>query len=686
MLRWPSVEGSILPLGVTWVEEERAFNFSIYSENAERVSLLLYSPGDLAVPAIVYVFDPRLNKTTHVWHCRLKESEMNGAVFYAYEVDGPVPSPPRNWHAFNPEKVLLDPYARAVYFPPGFDRTAALGAGPNAGKAPLGMLLRGETPFDWGDDRPPRHDAEAVVYEMHVRGFTMSPSSGVDDEARGTYAGVIAKIPYLKELGVTVVELLPVHQFDPQEDNYWGYMTLNFFAPHQQYAANHVRVRDEFRAMVKALHAADIEVILDVVYNHTAEGDHTGPTYCYKGIDNSIHYMMSGDPSNPYLNFSGTGNAVNADCGYVRTMILDSLRYWAIEMRVDGFRFDLASVLTRRSDGSVYGTDVPLLTAIRTDPVLRNVHLIAEPWDAGGAYQLGTTFPGELWHQWNGVFRDDVRRFVRGDEGMVPSLMRRLYGSDDIFPDNLHDARRPYQSVNYVTCHDGFTLYDLVSYDHKHNLANGQNNTDGTDSNFSWNCGKEGDDGLPSQVLALRVRQAKNFCALLLLSNGVPMFAAGDEFLQTQGGNNNPYNQDNATTWLDWTRLDRYPDVFRFFKWMIAFRKAHPTVGRSRFWREDVRWFGVGQFVDTSHTSHTLAYALNGASVGDCDLYVMINAWHEPLVFEVRKGSAGEWRRVVDTGLESPLDIAEPGTEEVVPGTTYRVGARSVVVLMRPPL
>ena len=683
MQRWPSVEGSILPLGAAWVEEDRAFNFSICAEHAEKVTLLLYGPDDPARPAVVYPFDPRVNKTAYVWHCRLKESQINGAVYYAYAIDGPVSSPPRNWHAYNPEKILLDPYAHAVYFPPGFDREAALGAGPNAGKAPLGMLLRGEAPFDWGDDRPPRHEGESIVYEMHVRGFTRNPNSGVDPAARGTYAGVIAKIPYLKDLGVTAVELLPVHQFDPQEDNYWGYMTLNFFAPHQQYSADPLRVRDEFRAMVKALHAAGIEVILDVVYNHTAEGDHTGPTYSYKGIDNTVHYMMSDNPAAPYLNFSGTGNTVNASRAYVRTMILDSLRYWVTEMHVDGFRFDLASVLTRRSDGTVRGTDVPLLTAIRTDPVLRNVHLIAEPWDAGGAYQLGTTFPGELWHQWNGMFRDDVRRFVRGDEGMVAPLMRRLYGSDDLFPDTLHDARRPYQSVNYVTCHDGFTLYDLVAYDEKHNLANGQENADGTDANFAWNCGHEGDAGAPDDVLALRVRQAKNFAALLMLANGVPMFAAGDEFLQTQGGNNNPYNQDNATTWLDWDRLDRYPDVFRFFRRLIAFRKAHRTLGRSHFWREDVRWFGVGQFVDMARASHTLAYSLSGASVGDCDLYVMINAWREPLAFEIRKGLAGEWRRVLDTSLDSPDDFTEPGLEPGVPGTTYRVADRSVVVLMR---
>jgi glycogen operon protein len=682
MRRWSKTEGSILPLGAAWHERDRAFNFSVVSEHAERVTLLLYGRNDPARPVAVVPLDPRSHKTSHVWHCRVPESQLNGAVHYAYSMDGPPPAPPRAWHAFDPEKVLLDPYAKAVHLPPGFDREAARRPGSNAGKAPLGVLLRNETPFDWGDDRHPRHESEAVIYEVHVRGFTRSPSSGLTESKRGTFAGLVEKIPYLKELGVTAVELLPVHQYDPGEANYWGYMTLNFFSPHCAYAADPARERDEFRAMVKALHAADIIVILDVVYNHTAEGDHTGPTYSYKGIDNTAYYLMSGDPADPYLNFSGTGNSFNAADAHVRALILDSLRYWVTEMHVDGFRFDLASALTRDARGEVLTTDVPLLSAIRTDPVLRRVHLIAEPWDAGGAYQLGTAFPGALWHQWNGQFRDDVRRFVRGDRGMVPALMRRLYGSDDLFPDTLAAARRPYQSINFVTCHDGFTLYDLVSYNEKHNWANGQNNQDGNPANYSWNCGWEGVDRLPPAVLALRKRQAKNFCALLMLANGIPMFHAGDEFLQTQGGNNNPYNQDNPTAWLNWDRRNLFPDVFRFFRLMIAFRRAHPTLGRSRFWRDDVRWYGVGPQVDMADHSHSLAYALHGATVGDRDLYVMISAYHEPLTFAIQEGQPGDWLRVVDTARESPDDILEPGRECRVESETYRVAPRSVVVLI----
>ncbi len=491
------------------------------------------------------------------------------------------------------------------------------------------------------------------------------------------------KIPYLKELGVTIVELLPVHQFDSQDGNYWGYMPLNFFAPHRTYGANLADVRREFKTMVKALHREGIEVVLDVVYNHSAEGDHTGPTYSFKGIDGATYYLASNDPARPYRDYSGCGNTLACHTACVSTLILESLRYWVTEMHVDGFRFDLASVLTRNDDGSFGNPDVPLLTAICADPVLRGVHLIAEPWDAAGAYQLGTRFPGGLWHQWNGRFRDDVRRFVRGDQGTVPALMMRLYGSDDLFPDTPHDARRPCQSINYVTCHDGFTLYDLVSYNNRHNEANGHGNRDSMANNLSWNCGWEGDEGVPAEVAALRQRQAKNFICLLLLANGIPMITAGHELLQTQWGNNNPYNQDNETTWLDWQRLETHAHHFRFVQRMIAFRKAHPSLCRSRFWRDDIQWYGVGASVDLSDDSHSLAYALRGASQGDRDLYVMINAYHEDLTFIVQEGRTGCWERVIDTALPSPDDIVHPAPGPLVPCLEYRVQARSVVVLVK---
>ena len=435
--------------------------------------------------------------------------------------------------------------------------------------------------------------------------------------------------------------------------------------------------------MVKALHAANIEVILDVVYNHTGEGDDRGPMYSFKGIDNSTYYLMSGDPKAPYENFSGTGNSLNCANRYVRKMIVDSMRFWVRDMHVDGFRFDLASIFARNLDGSINTEDPPIFGAIRSDPDLSNVRLIAEPWDAADVYQLGRSFPGTLWFQWNGRFRDDVRRFVRGDAGMVSTVMQRLYGSDDLFPDERIYAYHPYQSVNYVTSHDGFTLYDLVSYKQKRNWANGRNNTDGMVENYSWNCGWEGDAGVPPEVLQLRKRQVKNFCCLLFLSNGTAMLRAGDEFMQTQGGNNNPYNQDNETSWLDWRRQAANADIFRFFKMMIAFRKAHPSLSRSRFWRDDVRWYGVGPSVDMSWDSHSLAFFLHGASQNDDDLYVMINAHREDLHFFIQEGRPEEWRRVIDTALDSPDDFCEPGREAPLAFGSYTVKARSVVVLIR---
>jgi glycogen operon protein len=516
-----------------------------------------------------------------------------------------------------------------------------------------------------------------------MRGFTQSESSGIATEKRGTFAGLIEKIPYLQDLGVTIVELMPVHQFDPQENNFWGYMSLNFFCPHLRYAANQQAAIAEFKQLVSALHAAGIEVILDVVYNHTAEANHTGPNYSFKGIDNASFYLMTQDPAQPYANFSGTGNTLNVSDPFVRNLILDSLRYWATEMQVDGFRFDLASILTRSEDGRIDWDDPPLLSAIRTDPILAETRLIAEPWDAAGAYQLGTGFPGMFWHQWNGQFRDDLRRFVRGDAGMVPKLMQRLYGSDDLFPDRIEEARRPFYSINYVISHDGFTLNDLVSYNERHNEANGHDNKDGTPDNFSWNCGMEGDDGVTPDIAALRQRQAKNLFCLLMLSNGVPMFMAGDEFLHTQGGNNNPYNQDNPTTWLNWNRLHENAGFFRFCRVMIAFRKAHPSICRSRFWRDDVRWRGVNAAADLSYNSHSLAYYLKGGSLGDQDLYVMINAFTEPLVFTIVDGSYKPWYRVIDTAQSSPHDICEPGQEQQMFGVHYTVGPRSIVVLVQ---
>jgi len=680
MAKWTSIEGSPTPLGVTWIADEQAYNFALYSKHAQKVTLLLYKADDLITPVLAYAFEPLSNKTERMWHCRIKRAGIPDARYYAYRVEGPRAGP-KEAHAFDPDKILLDPYATAVYFPPTFDRKKAQRSGRNDGCAPLGILPEVEHPFDWGTERPQRHESDAIIYEMHLKGFTASPTSGVAAEKRGTFAGLIEKIPYLKELGITLVELMPVQQFDPQEGNYWGYMTLNFFAPHHLYAYNRTQPAAEFRQLVKALHAAGIEVILDVVYNHTGEGDETGPTYSYKGIDNSTYYLANRNGPSMYANWSGTGNTLHCANRAVRTMIVESLRYWVTEMHVDGFRFDLAAVFARNSDGSINMDDPPLLTAIRTDAVLRKVHLIAEPWDAGGGYVLGKEFPGRMWNQWNDRFRDDIRKFVRGDGGMVTTLMTRLYGSDDLFPDTLMDAFRPYHNINYVISHDGFTLNDLTTYHEKHNEANGHENTDGTNGNYGWNCGWEGEEHAPEKVLALRRQQARNYLTLLFLANGVPMICAGDEMLHTQNGNNNPYNQDNETTWINWDRLKANADMFRFVKNLIAFRKAHPTLCRSRFWRDDIRWFGMGKDVDMSDHSHTLAYHLRGTTYNDADLYVMINSAQEPAEFTIQVGKAQQWKRVIDTGLLSPQDISDVGREPILTSLRYSLKPRSIAVL-----
>lgn len=668
------------------MEEEKAYNFALYSKHAESVELCFFNDEYLEKPLFRYAFDFLLNKSGPVWHCRLPLQKLDGARFYAYRVGGPAPAPGYDWHTFDAEKLLLDPYATAVYFPPGFDRAAAARPGSNMGRAPLGLLQdgRSECAFSWDGDARPHHDSDLVIYELHVRGFTRDRSSGVPEERAGTFSGAIEKIPYLKELGITAVELMPVFQFDPQEENYWGYMPLNFFAPHESYSVDGGTCgqRDEFRRMVKAFHEAGIEVILDVVFNHTGEGDHRGPTYSLKGIDNSTYYMLSRDPAAPYANYSGTGNTLHTRNRAVRQLIIDSLLHWVRDMHVDGFRFDLASIFNRGSDGSVSLEDPPIFGEILSHPELSDIRLIAEPWDAGGLFQLGRRFPGTLWMQWNAQYRDTLQRFVRGDTGMVGDLMTRLYGSSDLFPDDRAHAFHPFQSVNYVSSHDGFTLYDLTAYNHKNNWANGHGNTDGSDG-LSWNCGWEGDEDLPPEILELRKRQAKNFFCLLMLSNGTPMFRMGDEFLNTQHGNNNPYNQDNETTWLDWGQLETHRDAWRFFKEMIAFRKRHPSLCRSRFWREDIHWYGVKRNTDLSRPSRQLAFWLSGKKQDSEDIYVMINAAPGAMDFGIHEGVPGEWRRVIDTGRPSPEDILEEGTSVSIGEPTYEVSGRSVVVLAR---
>jgi glycogen operon protein len=673
----PVPAGRAWPLGVEWIEKEDAFNFALFSRHATGVTLLCYSEEDSVKPRFEFRFQYPAHKTGSIWHCRIPVTELRGATLYAYRVEGP--HDPDHGHRFDPQKVLLDPYAPSVFFPPNFSREACSKSGPTDGHAPLGRLPKKEAAAAATGMGPRYSCNDAIVYELHVKGFTARANSGVSPDKRGTFAGVVEKIPYLKDLGVTVVELLPVHQFDPQEGNYWGYMTLHFFSPHQQYARGDAF--DEFRAMVEAFHSAEIEVWLDVVYNHTAEGDQNGPTYSYRGIDNDSYYLLTDDLRH-YINDTGCGNTVRTGHPAGRVLVLESLRFWARSTGVDGFRFDLASIFSRAADGTIGVHEAPLVAEIGLLARLFNVRLVAEAWDIS-SYQLGRGFPGMAWAQWNGRFRDDVRSFVRGEPGKVGALMTRLYGSNDLFPDELPDTRRPHQSVNFLTAHDGFCLYDLVSYNGKHNEANGHNNSDGCDNNLSWNCGWEGDDNAPAEVLTLRRQQAKNFCALLMLANGIPMITAGDEFLNTQRGNNNPYTQDNEITWLDWSRLERNRDLHRFFKLMIEFRKSHPSIGRPVYWREDVTWYGVNGQADIGSESRCLAYHLRGAAFEDDDLYVMINGHSDDQNFAVQAGRPSAWLRVVDTAKAMPEDITEPGKEPKVGSASYAVKARSVVVLRK---
>ena len=526
---------------------------------------------------------------------------------------------------------------------------------------------------------------------MHVRGFTCHPNSGVTEKRRGTFAGLIEKIPYLKELGVTAVELMPVFLFDPQDAppgrvNYWGYAPVSFFAPHQAYSSRQdpLGPLDEFRDMVKALHREGIEVILDVVFNHTAEGDHDGPTLSFRGLDNSTYYILEQDRSR-YANYSGTGNTLNANHPIVRRMILDSLRYWVKEMHVDGFRFDLAAILERDESGQLM-PNPPVLWDIESDPELAGTKLIAEAWDAAGLYKVGS-FIGDSWREWNGRFRDDVRSFFRGEKNSVQHFADRLLGSPAIYG---HEEREAEQSVNFVTCHDGFTLNDLVSYDRKHNEANGENNRDGANDNRSWNCGVEGPTDDPG-VEKLRNRQAKNFLTVTMLSVGMPMLLMGDEVRRSQRGNNNAYCQDNETSWFDWTLLAKHADVHRFVTLLNARRVLRdPEPERQRVSLNqllrgvNLAWHGVKlNQPDWSECSHSIAFTVEVRR--KLLFHVILNAYWQPLDFELpRLDRAGEnpWRRWIDTALDSPHDILEWDRAEPVPGYAYRAESRSVVMLL----
>jgi glycogen operon protein len=673
--------GKPFPLGAT--PSPDGVNFAVWSRHASSVELVLFDrPGD-GRPSRVVPLDRSGNRTYHYWHVFLPR--VRPGQLYGWRAVGPFD--PARGLRFDGSKVLLDPYGRAVAIPPGYRREAAARPGDNAGAA-MKSAVADLSAYDWEGDQPLRRPfSQTVIYELHVRGFTRHPSSGLAEERRGTYAGLVEKIPYLRSLGVTAVELLPVFAFDPQDapaarTNYWGYAPVSFFAPHPAYASAQgpVGALFEFRDMVKALHRAGIEVILDVVYNHTAEGDERGPTFSFRGLDNFAYYLLAEDWSR-YANYTGCGNTLKASHPVVRRLILDSLRYWVSEMHVDGFRFDLASILSRDESGQPQRSP-PIVWEIESDPRLAGTKLIAEAWDAAGLYQVGQ-WVGDAWKEWNGRFRDDVRSFLRGEEGAVGRFAARLCASPDLY---AGEGREAEQSVNFVTCHDGFTLNDLVSYERKHNQANGEDNRDGADDNRSWNCGAEGPTDDPA-VEHLRERQARNFLAVTLLSAGVPMLAMGDEVRRSQDGNNNAYCQDNETSWLDWGLLRRHADLLRFTRRVVALRTAfdpaQPVEGvplTEFLERSRIQWHGVRLGApDWSEQSRSLAVGYQ-AFDGSVRVHCLFNAFWETLAFELPPAEGG-WRLLLDTAMPPPHDAH--GWDDALPvdGRAYLVQPRSVVVL-----
>ncbi len=678
--------GQSYPLGAT--PQPGGVNFSVYSKDCEALELLLFDGAEASRPSRVIALDPSQNhRTFHYWHAFVPG--IGPGQVYAYRAKGRWA--PEEGLRYDPDKVLLDPYGRSVAVPRGYDRDAARRPGNTAATA-MKSVVADLDAYDWEGDAPPRHSfLHTVIYEMHLRGFTRHPSSGVPEHKRGTYAGLIEKIPYLQDLGVTAVELLPVFQFDPQEAppglvNYWGYNPVSFFAPHCGYASceEPLGVLDEFRDMVKALHRAGIEVILDVVYNHTAEAGEDGATLSFKGLDNRSYYLFERGDCSKYANYSGTGNTLNANHAVVRRMILDSLRHWARDMHVDGFRFDLASILSRDIEGHPV-PNPPVLWDIETDPVLSGTKLIAEAWDASGLYQVGSFF-GDHWKEWNGRFRDDVRSFMRGDEGHVEKLSVRFLASPDLY---AHKRREAEQSINFVTCHDGFTLNDLVSYEEKHNLANQEQNRDGADDNRSWNCGVEGPTDDPA-IEQLRNQQIRNFLTVNLFSLGVPMLLMGDEARRTQRGNNNAYCHDSELSWFDWTLLDKHAGLRRFVKKLIRFRLSvaveTPEMSLAELLEAvPVHWHGIKlNQPDVARHSRSLAFTVEGRLYW---WHFMFNSYVEALAFELPplSGDDGvEWRRVIDTQRASPHDFAELVDAEVVTETTHVVQPHSIVILVAP--
>ena len=668
-------------------------NFSIFSRHATAVQLLLYEKPDSSRPFQVIDLDPAVNRTFFFWHVLVEGMTGQEKISYTWKVDGPDNDDPGS--RFDPYVELLDPWARAVtnvLWRRKYNRDTQ----EDKGSTSMRAMVLPETPYDWEGDEPLQQPSEKeIIYELHVGGFTRHPSARVAHP--GTFSGIIEKVPYLQTLGVTSVELMPVMAFDEQDlpdkardlnlQNYWGYATHSFFSPHPGYCVNPLSGshRDEFRDMVKALHRAGMSVILDVVFNHTAEGGEAGPTINFKGLMNSGFYHLENDDPKRYKNYSGCGNTVNCNHPLVANFILKSLEFWVQEFHVDGFRFDLASILSRGEDGApMY--HAPVVWNIEFSDILDYTRLFAEAWDAGGLYQVGS-FPGFRWSEWNGRYRDLIRQFIKGDPGKVPELATRLTGSSDLYESS---GRLPISSVNFITCHDGFTLYDLVSYNEKHNQANGEDNRDGANQNHSRNCGAEGATDDPA-VNALRLKQVKNFMAVLMVSQGIPMILAGDEVLRSQQGNNNSYCQNNALSWFDWNLLEKNREMFCFTKGMIQLRKRHPCLMQRQYLTgemsaisnlQDIAWHGLQlnepQWGDAS--SRVLACTLSRVEPEEEDLHIMFNMSEDNLFMALPELKGRAWRLAVDTARSISRDIIEPEQQRVIRKNTIQVCSHTVVI------
>lgn len=635
-------------------KHENGINFSIVSENATGVTLCIFNKEEKSLFEVI--LDPLKNKTGHVWHIFIYDVPYD--YRYSYRIMGPYD--PLKGLFYDPHALILDPYCKLLATPHDWGSKELKTNADNFRKG----IIHPIEPFHWEDDKHPRIPyKDLIIYEMHVRGFTQDPSSGVSH--KGTFLGIIEKIPYLKMLGVNAVELMPIHEF-PENFNpfknpknhqnlqqYWGYNSINFFSPMNRFGTGDNNTITEFKTMVKALHENGIEVILDVVYNHTAEGDQKGPLFSFKGLEAPIYYMLG--PNGEYYNFSGCGNTFNCNHPLCREFIRDSLRYWVLEMHVDGFRFDLASILTRSHDG-IPLQHPPLIEMIAKDPILNATKLIAEAWDAGGLYQVGSFPSMGVFSEWNGLFRDDVRRFIKGTEGTIGQFATRIAGSEDLYG----KGGSPTRSINFITSHDGFTLADLVSYNQKHNEENGEDNRDGNNDNESWNCGIEGETSDPT-ILNLRKQQIKNHLVALFISQGVPMLLMGDEYGHTKNGNNNTWGHDSRLNWFQWDTWEKNQDLFLFTKKMISFRKQNPILGAKFLKEKDIQWHGLEtNRPDWSPKSHFLAFTLPD-HLNKYELFIAFNAHFTELNFKIPEGPF--WKRYIDTSKNASEDFLEEGKE-----------------------